>query len=124
MIKTTKKDFELFKSECEKWINFFGLNEWDIKIEHSTDEKYTCGYNWKHIDNLNAVLTLSTDWDDEQCEYSKDAIKRTAFHEVCEILIGKMSTTCLWSFSDREVQVLSHDIIHKLENSVFKHFNK
>lgn len=29
-MKASQKDFELFKSECQKWIDIFGLNDWKV----------------------------------------------------------------------------------------------
>lgn len=33
-MKTTKKQFELFKKECRKWIDRFELNGWEINFTH------------------------------------------------------------------------------------------
>ncbi|KKL20187.1 hypothetical protein LCGC14_2457950, partial [marine sediment metagenome] len=46
--KTTKKHYELFKSEANFWLKYFGLSEWDVKFCHVKLEggsKARCTYN-------------------------------------------------------------------------------
>ena len=31
-MKTSKKDYELFKSECQRWIDKLGLTEWSMNF--------------------------------------------------------------------------------------------
>ena len=48
VLKTTKKDFELFKSECKKWIDKLGITGWEIY------------YTWKDLNGFNAQCEI--DW--------------------------------------------------------------
>ncbi len=85
-MKTTKKDFELFKSECLRLMNEWKLNQISI-FEHkyiSSDAK--CAFN----SHGEVTYCLSTDVepiDTKKNEY----IKYLAKHEVIHCLIGNFA---------------------------------
>ena len=84
-MKTTKKDFELFKKECKKWIKYYGLTDWDVSFFHTESE--TEGFLAKTVASLPAMaadIFLSKNWTDKY--YSVGEIKSTAHHEVLELL--------------------------------------
>lgn len=88
-MKTTRKQFELFKSECRKWIDRFQLNDYDIYFE------------WGELDGSdarsriqghcgNSVIALGKEinfLDRNQNEY----IKEVAKHEVIHCLFARYS---------------------------------
>ena len=122
MAKTTKRQFELFKKECQKWIKFFGLSEWDVyhSYEHM-DNAATCAS--KNMDSL-AVFALTTDLGkDILPEFGTDRnIRKMAFHEVCELMFARYDLLATRRFDVTEEMLTQerHQIIARLENSVFK----
>lgn len=116
MYKTTKKEFELFKKECRKWIKFFGLFDWEVYYEHvELKEK---AYATCHTDMLGMVATFS--FNKVVGTNIRDDIRRTAFHEVCELLISKLKIIAKCRFlSEDEITTANHEIIRRLENCVF-----
>jgi hypothetical protein len=40
MIKTTKKDFDLFKKECQKWLKIFGIDSLLDGIRYLANPSY------------------------------------------------------------------------------------
>ena len=121
MIKTTKKDFEIFKKECRKWIDFFNLHEWDIEIFHKNDEtgKFICAFSVSYPISMNAAIYLSEEWDESQSAHEEISIKQSAFHEVCEVMLSQITEMCRFTFSEQECRQKIHNIIHKLEHSIF-----
>jgi len=115
-MKTTTKDFKLFKYECKIWIEYFGLKEWDICYEHKEtgDSKAECHFD---ILNLSADLVLSIDW--EASIINDLNIRQVAFHEVCELMLSKISSRMDEYFNADENSKFIHEVIRRLENSVF-----
>lgn len=123
--ETNDEHFSVFKKECIKWINFFGITEWEIFFVHETDEEgcrascYT-----KHRAKI-AHLVLSKRQD--LCEpITYESIKKSAFHEVCELLLATITFIALdEEIPHREREGLTecetHAVIRRLENSLFKY---
>jgi len=122
-MKTTEKDFELFKKECEYWIDFFGLTEWEVDILHQNHPKGGKGeaWNWNKPGDQYCQIGLCKDIEHEiYCSFEE-----IAFHEVCHLLLAKL----YWVGSCRYAQLeelgtAEHEVVRRLENSVFKYFNK
>ncbi len=117
--KTTNKHFEIFKKECEKWVDFFGLKEWDLKMVHEdcgdSNGKCLTGYSSK-----SAIITLTTEYEcDGELIHS---IKKTAFHEVVHLLLADLVALGRARYLESdEFENKEHEIVSKLINSVFKH---
>lgn len=119
-MKTTKKDFEIFRAECEKWIEEFGIKSFEILYDHSDylkNNKASCTSNSV---NRWATLRLNITWDN-YWKLTEENIKRCAFHEVGELLLAPL-INCAESryISENEIEEQKHAIIRTLENVVFK----
>ena len=119
MAKTTAKDFKLFKQECQKWIDYLGLKDWYIVYEQAGEDiEAKADITYNTTDGV-ARIRLAKEWDDT--DHNDQSIRRTAFHEICELLISKMYTYGKDRFcSDLELKTASHEIIRTLENTLFK----
>ncbi len=122
-MKTKKADFKLFKKECEKWIEFFGLKQYSINYKHEEKEG---GLALSRIDSSSgmwATLTLNKDWG--RFEINNKEIKTCAFHEVCHVLLERLfyCGTCRYTTYEEMTHNLE-STIKTLENSVFKQFDK
>jgi hypothetical protein len=118
-MKTTKKHFELFQKEAAKWIEYLGLKGWRVTFRHY----YLSGSRAEiHSDSLadrSVSIFLSTDWGNDLVTDSN--IKRSAFHEVCELLLLRIYSMAVDRDStESQVTEESHNIIRTLENTVFK----
>lgn len=120
-MKTTKEDFEIFKVECKKWINFFGLTDWMIGFLHVKDGESLA---WVELDNDNSVATVyfNKEWIDNKVFYKEDEVRLIAFHEICEILLAGLDFYTRERFNVSEDGLLQarHKLIHILENSVYE----
>jgi len=118
MPETTKKDFETFKKEVEKWIKRFGLFGWDVSFRHEEGVIDSLGSCSVQVVERSAIISFSVDWDGDVI--STQRIKATAFHEVCELLLFPFSIMAQDRYTT-EVQLLTekHNIISILESAVF-----
>ena len=85
---TTQANFKEFMRECEFWIDFFGLKEWDIHFRHDgSKDCYACAY--PDCSSRVAIVNLSPDWSETKPTLPR--IRKYAFHEVCEVMLYKLS---------------------------------
>lgn len=121
-MKTTKKQFEIFKEECEKWVDYFGLKNWQIYYRHVKVEdcRANCAFNC--VGGI-ATLTLNTDWNEMSDDFvNDDAVRKSAFHEVCELLFGRINDMVgqRWGLIEADAEEEIHRLIRILENVIFK----
>lgn len=125
-MKTSKEDFELFKAECKKWVEFFGLKCWQISYLHlnSCNEENFEDIAWiePNVETMSVIFFLNREWVDDKIFYCKEEVKLLAFHEVCELLLTKLDDLAGMRFNVTEERVRSttHEIIYTLENSVYE----
>lgn len=119
MYNLTQEDFQTFKAECQKWLDFFGITEWEIAYRFDyMGCRAQCDANWR---SRQCTFSLTTHGQD----YDHFDVKKSAFHEVCELLLTDLELTALDDsvpYDERKVQAESarHSIIRRLENSVFR----
>lgn len=120
MYQLTEDDFEIFKEEACKWIDFFGLKDWVVyySFEHLDDCRAQCMANWSA---KACSLTLGKF---PERELTENEIRRHAFHEVCELLVSDFEFMALnedvpLEERKRLTEVARHGLIRRLENSVF-----
>jgi hypothetical protein len=87
-MKTTKKHFKIFEKWCWHYIEKFGLNEYEIFIEHDKcdDGRAFCGIN--PISKA-FTLGLALEWEDS---INNQELRMTAKHEVIHGLVGKLDS--------------------------------
>jgi len=116
--KLTKADFELFKAECSKWIEKFNLNDNDIVFSHKNigPNLGQMVYNYK-ARRCEISLCLSFDGMDNGTNFSKEKqIKETAFHEVAELLLARITALTYARFIDGdEIEAETHAVIHRIQ---------
>ena len=117
MAKTTKKDFEVFKKECWKWIDYFGLKGWDYNFTHGESlEGSVASYTLQYAGRLVSFYLA----DDILQKISRRDIQQYAFHEVCHVLLQGLARHAYNMVQDDIVGEAAHKIIAILENTVFK----
>lgn len=119
-MKTTAKHFKVFKKEVEKWIPLLGVIDWRIVIEHRDCPTGKKNCAWSSIDSSakSCVVALSKDWSDNKI--IRDTIKRSAFHEVCEVRFSDLDDMLTdRGYPQEKVDNLIHGIIYNLENVLY-----
>jgi len=127
MSTTTKADFKLFQTECEKWINIFGLYDWEICFRHEEFTEQNRAECYLDLDGRISTIRLNKDWtidnDGNVDEVTDLKLRKTAFHEVCEILIAPLSINSRMRFiREGEIESSEHYIIRTLENILFSKY--
>ena len=115
--KTSKKDFELFRSETLKWLKRFGLNDWFIEIEHETPERNDArAICLGCLEDKHAFIKMDVEWD---IKPTSKSIKEAAFHEAAELLLMRFTILAGERFvSERELVEARHSVIQVLYNLV------
>ncbi len=121
----TEKDFEIFKEEGKKWVEFWGLKGWDIywKYETTGGLKY-CAQCYIRLEERDVTMRLSNEklWPEQPDE---ENIRRSAFHEVCELLLGRLGVINRSRFvTESESTEAEHEVISILENMIFANRDK
>ena len=107
---------EPFKKEAEYWVDYFHLGNWQIYFEH-TDVEEVRARCWVNFVGMTSTIELTTHWNEPP---EKNDIKRSAFHEVCELLLRELSSAAEDFYAKPFIDQKTHDIIRRLENGVFK----
>lgn len=116
-------DFDIFVQECKYWIDFFGIKDWSINYkfkELHENFRAECRVNWS---GRVCSLCLSTVWKGEVTDLD---IRRSAFHEVMELLLTDFDHTVLDDkipLEERKylAEVQRHSLIRRFENTIFAH---
>lgn len=127
-MKTTSKHFEIFKSECEKWIEIMGLLGHRFYFMHNDDNNDAlawCVYPDNHEDRAFTLGLTKTLRKDRINDFSLLDIKRSAFHEVMEAFLYRIRNLSMCRFiSPEEVDDEVHNIIRTLENVLYPKYVK
>ncbi len=117
--KTTAKHFEIFKAECQKWIEIFGLKGWRFVFEHE-DGMEDCHANYTvKLQGRVCTIFLSTDWRHEKI--TEEQLRKSAFHEVCHIVLVRLQIIGESRFIHAdEFSEEVHAIIRTLENVLWE----
>ena len=125
---TTKKDFELFKAECKKWIQIFGLIGWEIHFEHGGTDDDSLAECATNQEGRWAILSLAKEWGAGDKRNEK-WIKRRAFHEVDELRFARVADIIRdlrsgLMIPDKMVIDAFHELIRMDENIFFDGFQE
>jgi hypothetical protein len=119
MPNTTDFDFNLYKTECLNWVEKFNLKNWDIFFNHQKIESDTLACVIFDVREKSAIFKLNTKWPAKQ-EYNSEEIRRCAYHEVMELLLGKLNLLCVGMRGTQEdVNEEIHNIIYTIEKLFF-----
>lgn len=117
--KTSPRHFEIFKKECLKWIEIFGLKDWECHFSHDTWDDCNRANLRANITGRIVSINLNPNW--ENMEINNHEVRKTAYHEICELLLVRLG----WLARERtvaeaEVEEEAHAIIRRLENAFFE----
>jgi len=120
-MKTTKKHFEIFKGECEKWIDILGLKDWEIHFEHRDVGDGNIAECHRNSASRIARLSLCRVWPGKSMvALTDDNIRTSAFEEVCHVLLYGLSS-CAYArhIMEHEIDEAEHAVIMRLLNVLY-----
>jgi len=117
MAKTTKKDFELFRREVERWLEIYGLKGWSVEILHKTYVENSSASLFYRVGARDAEYYLSKDFGKDKTELG---VRLAAFHEVTHHLLGKLIHVAVERSHDEDmINAEEHEVIKTLQNTLF-----
>jgi len=118
--ETSETDFNVFQQESLYWINKFGLTNWEIMFKHNLyDEETDRALCYIEPQSHIATLVLPFLW--YSIKPSEYLIRRSAFHEVMEILLAEISILANERFASKDkIETAIHSFIRIMENIVFE----
>ena len=121
-MKTTVKQFEIFKVECLKWIEVFGLKDWEIHLEHAELEDNNMALCTRNSNSHIAKLSLCKTWPtDTMINLTEGNIRNSAFEEVCHVFLYRLSSNAYARFiMEHEINEAEHSIIRTLQGILMK----
>jgi len=125
-MNTTTEHFEIFKDEVEYWIEKFHLREWRFRIIHADSKELKDVLAWVTSEwkGRVATISLSVDWTDSTYDVvEKYELCKSAFHEVCELLLADMGSIAMidiCSTQRQEFEKSVHSVIRRLEWAVWE----
>lgn len=111
-----KKDFELFKKEALRWVDILGLKDWEWHFIFGDCDKSNRAEYLTNKSGRMVTIWLSDHWKDDK---SPREIKKTAFHEVAEIMLQNLRQLAMRDSSYEVVDEATHKVIRILENVLF-----
>jgi len=124
-MKITQNQFKLFQAGVHEWIDFFGLKEWQILFLFERMENNRAEIRFDCVSGI-AVFVLNTRWETEEEWVTDTIIRKVAFHEVCELLLGRLVhiTNQRHGTTEDGVEEETHRIIRTLENTIWKQWDE
>lgn len=119
-MKLQKKHFELFKKECQKWINILELNHYCIGYQHTELEKnYAESIIRGDTYIVTFVLTTEIDMNIDRNKTLDELICELAKHEVLHCLLGRFSTNAHSRYiNQNELLEAEEELVIKLEKII------
>ena len=117
MPEITSEQFAIFKNECERLVERFGLFGWDIGygLKDADDNIAECSGD---VQARTANITIARELEESDGEY--EAILDHARHEVLEVLMLRINSLMLSNhISDEEADEARHEVINIL-NRILK----
>jgi len=112
MVKTTKKDFRLFKKHFMNWFKRFSLGRYEARIF------------WADIDSIaitftsesGKIISVSFAKELQDVDYTKKMIKFAARHEVLDIVSARLGECARARYvNEEEITESIHDITRSIE---------
>ena len=109
--KTTENHLAIFQREVEKWIDIFGLLEWEVIFKRDDLGPHRAALS-PNVEGRSAVFILCDKWNDVNAKLNKAQLQFLARHEVCELLLSDLHwmATCRY-VQPEEINSARHTII-------------
>ena len=120
---TTEEDFQFFKSEALRFMELFGIKDWEVFFTH--ENEYPDDRAWvlfkanAHI----ARISLNKDWSRQDLidQIKPELLSRAAFHEVCHLFFSRIETLAESRYLQAEdIYSEIHRLIVSLEEILWK----
>lgn len=121
MAKTTKAHFEIFKAECKKWIEIFGLKNYEFYFERKDVGDGNIAECHRNSVSRTTRLSLCKEWPEKSMvSLTNENIKTSAFEEVCHVFLYGLSS-CAYArhIMEHEIDEAEHGVIRVLQSVLY-----
>lgn len=126
--KTTENHFIFFKDKTKKWLTFFGLVDYQVSYFHvdidCEGNGVTLAMTRRECERSQHVFAIGLAKNWGSIEITEEQLERTAFHEVCEILLNEIRYMAEAEYSYHKVDSEIHRIVRILENTAHKRISE
>jgi hypothetical protein len=124
-VATTPEHFAVFKEEFLRWVDIFGLKGWEIIFEHKDPPEASRAYIGYTVTGRCATVFLSPEWENFSEPPTNQMVKKSAFHEACELLLARLYMLSMERYVQKdEIKEEIHAIIRTLENVLFPKYQE
>ena len=117
MVKTTQKQFELFKKYCDKWLDYYELIEWELDYVHEELDDDKAAMAVFMTAHRSGYICLNKKFQYIKPVVSNADLDNFAEHEILHIYFAKMHTLIeRRDIREDEVSEMIHSYIHKQQN--------
>lgn len=115
-MKTTKQDFDKFKSFVLEWQNTLGLTDWHIYFNHTKlDNSFAdtaCSASGRGV-----MIRFSTSWEDRPVVDKE--LRECALHECLHIVTAELLNEARARFADEyTLEAAEHSVVTRLTNVI------
>lgn len=111
-----KREFAMFKAECQRWVQALGLTDWRLHYEFDECDKALATVN-RDYEGRCATITLSTFLENVHRHEAVETVKSSAKHEILHLLLGELD----WLNGKR---IVSGDVWAAAEHGVMRRLEK
>ena len=112
-MKITKKEFQIFQDEFQKWVSVLSLKRWEIRFQHKKMD-VAFALCETSLSDMVAWITLNTEIMDGHV-----SVKMAAKHEALELLLAPLRINAFSRHvTPDEIDEASHGIIRTLEKII------
>lgn len=116
-MRTTKEDFQYFKTCCLDWQNKLSIKNWSLYFEHTKVEGCYAKTAWS-TSEMAATVQLATSWDNLRPK-TKEELNKLALHEVLHVLLAPLLSEAEYRYTTQDaIYSAEHAIVRSLENIV------
>lgn len=115
------EDFELFKSECMRWVNYFGLHDYRVAFANEVTSDTTFAQCSTSLPDRTVVFRLAPSEGMNELNKANRDIKRDAFHEVVHLMLAFLLYLAECRFLEgNEIRAEEEKVVRILENTVYR----
>lgn len=118
--KVSRKDFLLFKKECQKWIDKLGMKDYEFNFEFGCADGSYAQFIHSYTPRK-ATIKFTKKMTTVISKYNQ--IKKTAFHEVFEIMLCRLETKAQSRDEGEEIESERHRIVYSVWNMLRDYYD-
>lgn len=119
VFQSDKSMFGLFVAEFKRWVEYWGLKDWELFFEHKPLDECRAEVLMGYTGRV-ATVSFALYWGYEP---SEEEVCRVAFHEARELFYGMLTCLAKERFTTPpQIEEETHACIRRDENTIFREY--